>query len=46
MKKIILLIVLVIFLINNASAETISFNEVLDSAMQNSYDLKIAKIDI
>lgn len=46
MKKIFLLIILIIFSISKVNAETISFNDVLDSAMQNSYDLKIAKIDI
>lgn len=46
MKKIVLLIILVIFSTPKVNAETINFGEVLDSAMQNSYDLKIAKIDI
>ena len=46
MKKIIAVLIIYLMAVSSAKAETISFKDVLDKAVKNSYDLKISQTDI
>lgn len=46
MKKILFSFFLILLSTSFANAETINFSDALDTAIQNSYDLKISKLDI
>ncbi len=46
MKKILLLIIFIFFIRENVYSQQVSYNDTLDAAMQNSFDLKITQLDI